>query len=331
MIFRQTTYQFGETAFFTCNYGYELTGNQKRTCTNVNGATDGVWDGFLPLCLPAKCGNPGFPLNGNMVGTEFTLGNVVTYSCLQGFRLVGSSSRQCLATGTWSGNPATCELITCEEPFIPRNGRLRRSRESYYIGISITFECEEGYALEGSATAVCQKDTGLSHLGTGGKWSVESPVCKPTQCGDPGDIQNGAKDGSIFYHPNNVTFVCFNGYILQGAAQIHCAYDGTWSASPPTCIPCEENQYNTEVDGMRQCMSCPPNSHTATDASTSVLQCVCDIGYTGPPGGPCTEIVCPTLQIPENGGMSCQGNSNGEAKVYELHGGDGKQRLLHRR
>ena len=69
-------------------------------------------------------------------------------------------------------------VITCEEPFIPRNGRLRRSRESYYIGISITFECEEGYALEGSAPAVCQKDTGLSHLGTGGKWSVESPVCK---------------------------------------------------------------------------------------------------------------------------------------------------------
>ncbi len=41
---------------------------------------------------------------------------------------------------------------------------------------------------------------------------------------------------------------------------------------------------------VEECLPCPLNSNTATDASSSDKQCVCNTGFTGPPGGPCQGI-----------------------------------------
>ena len=35
------------------------------------------------------------------------------------------------------------------------------------------------------------------------------------------------------------------------------------------------------------CQECPENSHTTTEGSTNRQQCICDVGYAGPSGGPC--------------------------------------------
>ena len=305
---KKALYEFGEEVVFRCQDGYVLTGPEKRKCTNFNGGSDGLWDGFTPLCLPVNCYDPGYPLYGHAQGTEFTLGHTVTFSCQKGFRLVGSESRQCRENGKWSGHEATCQLITCEEPIIPRFGGLRRPRETYRYGITIQYECQVGFQLEGNSTSMCEEDKELSHLGPGGKWSHEPPTCKPTNCGDPGTIENGAKDGSLFYYPNNVTYVCFDGYVLQGANEIHCGYNGVWSAPPPTCNACPLNTFKANGDGRNECFPCPENTHTVTDASNSAQQCICNMGWTGPSGGPCTEILCPPLSAPGNGQANCEGN-----------------------
>ena len=57
--------------------------------------------------------NPG---PGNLVldqsdGTLFT--NVTTYSCDDGYNVIGSATRTCMADGSWSGTEPVCE---CKSP-----------------------------------------------------------------------------------------------------------------------------------------------------------------------------------------------------------------------
>ena len=49
------------------------------------------------------------PENGRVTLSGNTLGSSATYSCDNGFGLVGKSIRLCLADGTWSEKEPTCE------------------------------------------------------------------------------------------------------------------------------------------------------------------------------------------------------------------------------
>ena len=52
---------------------------------------------------------------------------------------------------------------------------------------------------------------------------------------------------------------------------------------------------NTYDSGTGICESCPANAGTATEASTSLQQCVCNDGFTGVPGGECLGGYMPWL------------------------------------
>ena len=59
-----------------------------------------------------------------------------------------------------------------------------------------------------------------------------------------------------------------------------------WRSSHPS-FPISACPANTYDGGNGTCVSCPPDSHTTTNASTSLQQCVCDEGFMGVPGGEC--------------------------------------------
>ena len=52
------------------------------------------------------------PANGQVShATGTKLGQTATYSCDQGYNLVGDSTRKCQATGMWSGSAPTCQCM----------------------------------------------------------------------------------------------------------------------------------------------------------------------------------------------------------------------------
>ena len=55
-----------------------------------------------------RCGYPGHLLNGHVIGRSYLFGDVIHYSCHEGYKLQGSKSRQCNEHGFWTGVRPAC-------------------------------------------------------------------------------------------------------------------------------------------------------------------------------------------------------------------------------
>ena len=55
------------------------------------------------------CGPLASPVNGVVSIESTTLGSVAFYDCNQGFRLVGTETRNCQGSGVWSGSEPSCQ------------------------------------------------------------------------------------------------------------------------------------------------------------------------------------------------------------------------------
>ena len=115
---------------FRCNPGYELMGAAQVTCESEK-----QWSAPFPVCKPRKCPHPGMVAHGTMTLKQmdakqssdvYHFGDVVTFSCLQGYSLSGSRERKCLQDGTWSQKTPSCNRITCPAAPIPANGFTSR-------------------------------------------------------------------------------------------------------------------------------------------------------------------------------------------------------------
>ena len=51
------------------------------------------------------------PANGQVSWNGLTSGSRATYTCNDGYRLIGDKFRTCLSNGIWSGQESTCHLI----------------------------------------------------------------------------------------------------------------------------------------------------------------------------------------------------------------------------
>ncbi|XP_019636519.1 PREDICTED: CUB and sushi domain-containing protein 2-like [Branchiostoma belcheri] len=56
-----------------------------------------------------KCWDPGVPTNGNRDNnSNFTSGQTVRYTCMDGYQLLGTANITCQPNGTWSGATPGC-------------------------------------------------------------------------------------------------------------------------------------------------------------------------------------------------------------------------------
>ena len=66
------------------------------------------------IVAAGTCSEPQTPTNGQKIGSDYSLGAQVTFSCNDGYSLVGSSSLNCAASGStvdWDAAVPTCQGI----------------------------------------------------------------------------------------------------------------------------------------------------------------------------------------------------------------------------
>ncbi|CAI8036467.1 Sushi, von Willebrand factor type A, EGF and pentraxin domain-containing protein 1 [Geodia barretti] len=103
-----TNTTFNSTATYSCNDGYSLVGDTTITCL-----ASGLWSGDEPTCRAVDCGQLEKPANGDLDLSTTTFNSTATYSCNDGYSLVGDTTITCLASASWSGGEPTCCLSNC--------------------------------------------------------------------------------------------------------------------------------------------------------------------------------------------------------------------------
>uniref|UniRef100_A0A9J7XDS2 CUB and Sushi multiple domains 1 n=1 Tax=Cyprinus carpio carpio TaxID=630221 RepID=A0A9J7XDS2_CYPCA len=221
---------------FTCEAGYVLIGSSERTCLQ-----NGSWSGTQPVCEAVSCGNPGTPAYARIVFSDGMLfPSSVTYTCWEGYKTSGLTTRHCTTNGTWTGSAPDCIVISCGDPGPIANGIYIGNE--FIFNKTVHYRCNPGYVMEppSSSTLRCSKD---------GTWNQTKPSCRVIMCGQPPAIRNGRVEGSDLQWGSSVTYSCFEGYQLSSPGIATCEGNGTWRGEIPQCLPVLCGDPGTPAEG----------------------------------------------------------------------------------
>lgn len=158
-------------------------------------------------------------------------------------------------------------------PAIRNANNMVVSTTAVSVDTAVNISCEQGYAfaqeeLKGLkfVTVTCTD---------GGKWSSSRlPTCQVIYCGIPQSIENGLlQTGSgLARYGHNVTYQCFEGFIMTGSPVSTCGDGGLWSVRP-----------NCTASACPTAASLPNGSFNVTKGGGqnfgTVLQYFCNPGY----------------------------------------------------
>ncbi|KAM4536515.1 sushi, von Willebrand factor type A, EGF and pentraxin domain-containing protein 1 [Odontesthes bonariensis] len=219
---RGTNYSFGAMVAYSCENGYLIRGEKRRTCK-----ANGEWGGVLPTCVPVSCSAPPALKNGYIqVRGRYTFNNKVTYACNAGYKLFGRRERECQANRQWSNNdPPICVLLTCDPPPDIAHGHYEGSE--FQVGRKVEYVCDEGYELARDAIWTCLKD---------GRWDkTRPPLCSPVKCPEPPLEENHLVLKGLDSESGTVELSCEEGYVLEGAHFLRCTPSQEWNDTFPEC------------------------------------------------------------------------------------------------
>ncbi|XP_056354003.1 P-selectin isoform X6 [Oenanthe melanoleuca] len=304
-------FTFGSTCAFSCQKGFALVGPESRECTAT-----GTWTGDTPRCEAVACPVLRAPAQGELncshLHGDFTFGSTCAFSCQTGFVLVGPESRECTATGTWTGNATRCAAITCPVLRAPAQGEMHCSHlhGNFTFGSTCAFSCQKGFVLMGLQSHECTAT---------GTWTGDTPHCEAITCPvlrapAQGELNCSHLHGD-FTFGSTCAFSCQKGFVLMGPDSLKCRATGTWTGDAPHCEAIKCSALTTPKMGQAAC------SHLHGDftfGSTCAFSCQKGFVLMGPESRECTAtgtwtgdtphckaISCPELSPPSRGQLSC--------------------------
>ncbi|XP_051515075.1 sushi, von Willebrand factor type A, EGF and pentraxin domain-containing protein 1-like [Myxocyprinus asiaticus] len=286
---------FDTVVHITCSPGFRLNGADQLRC-----GADASWTPSVPTCEPVTCPVIDIP-NGMVVNNakgsrELVFDTVVQIACSPGFKLNGADQLRCGADASWTPNVPTCEPVTCPDIDIP-NGQVIPPVVVFDTVVHIT--CSPGFRLNGADQLRCGADA---------SWTPNVPTCEPVTC-PVIDIPNGMVVNYAKGSPQELVFntvvqiACYPGFKLNGADQLHCGTDSSWTPSVPTCEPVtcpvidilngqvspQQVVFDTVVH-----ITCSPGFRLN---GADLLRCGADASWT--PNVPtCEPVTCPVIDIP---------------------------------
>ncbi|XP_012938062.1 sushi, von Willebrand factor type A, EGF and pentraxin domain-containing protein 1 [Aplysia californica] len=215
-------FDVGGKIYYDCIEGYTLVGSFERTCEY-----DGTWSSKAPACYPVTCPEPPFMDYGIYNGESGQFQAIITYSCDEGYELVGPRERMCQANATWSGEDPRCVRISCGSPPSIDFAVINQNTNFLYQD-KVIYSCLEGYSASGYDTSECLANR---------TWSYTDFRCTVISCPVilASDIPHAIFDASGFTYNSRVGFSCEEGYTLYGESELVCTAQGRWSAEYPFC------------------------------------------------------------------------------------------------
>ncbi|XP_067865468.1 complement factor B-like [Heterodontus francisci] len=201
---------------------------------------------LLTLCLALLAGAKGEDEEGdgitcpdiNIIGGMLTKSNgnevdsIMKFQCPDSSYPSPVSHTKCLKSGRWfrlssRHTTAICKEFTCPTPVL-ESGMFSPVNSSYGIGETVTFECYDGYELQGSVSRTCMKN---------GRWNGTTTICNSglQHCPHPGIPAGGRKFGTGYGIGDKVQYSCHEGLVLVGSRKRECLEAGEWTGTEAHC------------------------------------------------------------------------------------------------
>ncbi|XP_052789472.1 protein lev-9-like isoform X4 [Mya arenaria] len=220
---QDTTTSQGGIARYTCKLGYFLAGRNQRTCLS-----SGEWDGVTPSCEKVTCKRPPkldhAAHDGDPAQEMYPSGGQLLYTCAYGYHPDGNPQVMCNGEGNWVGLTLTCTPKSCGYP-----GEIDKGHRIGFVFTfpnKVTYQCMEGYTLQGENYKMCQAD---------GTWSGKTPTCEPVRCPTLKAPVFGRMYGTGNDYGAVIRFECEDKYKVMGSTERRCQADRSWSGELTRC------------------------------------------------------------------------------------------------
>ncbi|KAM3915529.1 E-selectin-like [Leptodactylus fuscus] len=161
----QDTTNYKSECSFRCWKGFRLIGSPVLSCQS-----SGAWTSSLPRCEAVQCPSLTALENGQMTCEDAAnYESQCSFSCLKGFRLLGSSVLTCQSSGAWTSSLPRCEAVQCSRLHTPSMGKMNCSDIGFGYGTVCNFTCDHDLVLNGTNTLECDSN---------GSWNTETPTCE---------------------------------------------------------------------------------------------------------------------------------------------------------
>ncbi|XP_076821334.1 complement receptor type 1-like [Clavelina lepadiformis] len=224
-----------KTITYSCGRKYRLVGTSRATCEE-----DRTFTSPPPRCDEITCPRRTTPADAtpSSFKSRWLVDDVLSYTCDVGYDLRGNPSSTCLVTGRWSNTLPYCRIRRCVHRDVPQHSTANPNKSQWVYGDRVTYTCDRGYELSGSAESRCTSSR---------RWSDPPPTCTIRSCEHPTPPRNVDKirpaNKMSWVYEDTITYGCSRGYRLNGVRTLSCTEDGTWSHPVPTCqqITCERS------------------------------------------------------------------------------------------